>query len=61
MEYIPIKLSLEHLLDGINTISSNPIESEKHIKDSARLLCSYVDIQKLKNKELLNLIGIVVD
>ena len=50
----PIQLALEHLLDGLNTYQIDPIKADKHFKDSITMLSLYVDVTKLRNKELLN-------
>lgn len=54
--HYPIQSALEHLLDGINTQQTDPIKSDNHYRDAINILCLYVDIGKLRNKELLNLL-----
>ena len=51
--HLPIQLALEHLLDGLNIQQIDPIKADNHFRDSISILCQYVDISKLKNKELL--------
>jgi hypothetical protein len=52
----PIKLALEHLLDGLDTQQTDPIKADNHFRDSISILCLYVNTSKLKNKELLNIL-----